>query len=222
MSPEEAKWWGERIAALSNEELSPSLNIGSSTEDYRKVVCPQIDSEVFRPLRERGLQIFHIDMKHATGVDMVGDVTDPAFRSDIKAVRPRAIFCNNLLEHVVVRDGIVSAIDDMLEPGAYALMSVPQDYPYHPDPIDTGYRVSPEELASIFPGFDIVESASVPFGNYLRSLLRNPKLLVRDAYLVPAGLFNRQKWKVLFGNYRYLIKNYRVACVVLQKKSADG
>lgn len=217
MSPQEARWWGRRSAELLDEGRAPILNIGSSTKDYRTKACPEIDEYIFAPLRKAGVTLHHIDMKQEEGVDLVGDITDEAFRKEIRALHPGAIFCNNFLEHVADRQSAIDALSDMVDRGGYLFLSVPQHYPYCPDPIDNGYRVSPKQLAEAFPGFATHTSESVKFGNYLSSLIRSPKLLVRDAYLMASGFLKREKWKVLRGNYSYLVRPYSVACVVLRK-----
>ena len=51
----EARWLRCALDAFPPERLSPVLNLGSSSAVVRKAVQPWIDSEVFCPLRSRGV-----------------------------------------------------------------------------------------------------------------------------------------------------------------------
>ena len=53
------------------------LNLGSSSTEIREVVQPWIENQVFRPLRVRGVEVIHVDMRELPGVDVRADVTDP-------------------------------------------------------------------------------------------------------------------------------------------------
>ena len=79
----ESKWLGERLAAISDDQLFPLLNIGSSTLEFRTVTQPYIDHNIFTPLRKRGGTVYHADIKAAPGVDLVGDLLDPAFLAEL-------------------------------------------------------------------------------------------------------------------------------------------
>ena len=73
MFVEEAQW----IRAVL-EECGPSagtvIDLGSSTEEFRRLQQPHIDYFVFLPLRRRRLSIVHVDAKAADGVDVVVDL----------------------------------------------------------------------------------------------------------------------------------------------------
>ena len=63
-----------------------------------------------------------------------------------------ALLIANLLEHVRDRAAVAAACEEIVGPGGLILATVPSSFPYHADPIDTGYRPSPGELAAAFPG----------------------------------------------------------------------
>ena len=44
----------------------------------RKAVQPWIEDEIFCPLRDRGIEIVHVDMRESPGVDIQVDLTDAA------------------------------------------------------------------------------------------------------------------------------------------------
>jgi SAM-dependent methyltransferase len=122
-----------------------ALDIGSSTLEFRTVVQPHIDGNVFAPLRARGISIAHLDGKAEEGVDIVADVTTLAGVERSFEL----VLCTNLLEHVVDRRSTLENIKHVVAPGGLLLLTVPRRYPLHNDPIDTGFRPSARELAEL-------------------------------------------------------------------------
>jgi hypothetical protein len=155
--PPEARWLGARMLALAAEELSPLLDVASSTERFRTRYQPYIDREIFAPLRAAGAEIVHIDRTAGDGVDLVGDLDDPSFMSRLRQSAPRSALVANLLEHVHEPAATAAAIVDVLPVGGYVFVSGPHRYPYHPDPIDNGLRPTVEQLAALFPGTSLVD-----------------------------------------------------------------
>jgi len=165
---QEAVWLGKALAARAG--ISPLLCLGSSTEKYRTVDQPYIDEFIYRPLKDRGVEVVNLDIKLAEGVDVVGDITDPSFRNSQLSCRSwGAVLCSNLLEHVEDPGQICRAIEDVLPVGGFAFVTGPKRYPLHNDPIDTLFRPSPEELSKFFPRMMVEEGEEVPdrrFGHY--------------------------------------------------------
>lgn len=139
-----------REILLAQEEVSPLLNLGSSTREFREVTNPHIHAELFRPLKEAGITVLHSDLKKADGVDRAGDILDPAVMRDLKSRGFRCVLLSNLLEHVRDREAVAAACEEIVGPGGLILATVPSSYPYHADPIDTYYRPSPAELGHAF------------------------------------------------------------------------
>ena len=139
-----------REILLAERAVSPLLNLGSSTRAFRERAKPHIQAELFGPLAAAGIEILHSDLKQADGVDLPGDILDRAVRDGLKARRFRALLCANLLEHVRDRAAVAAACEAIVGPGGLILATVPSSYPYHADPIDTGFRPAPEELAALF------------------------------------------------------------------------
>jgi hypothetical protein len=182
----EAKWFAQRFGELGEEALYPMLNIGSHTSEFRTREQPWIDRHVFAPARRRGAKVVHLDIRDAPGVDLVGDLTDPSFLAKVTAMRFRSAFCSNLLEHVPNREAIGRAAVGAVEPGGYLIVSCPNNFPYHPDPIDTMYRPAVEEFASLFPGTRMVRGELVPCGTlsgYLAAkFFSDPLALARNLF----------------------------------------
>lgn len=153
-----------REILLGAGEISPLLNLGSSTRGFRVETQPHIERELFEPLRLAGIAVVHCDLKQAEGVDLSGNFLDPFFKRKLLKRGFRSILISNLLEHVRDRDSAAAACEEIVGAGGLILATVPSSFPYHADPIDTYYRPSPKELASLFRGSDIVavEQVSAP------------------------------------------------------------
>jgi len=139
-----------REILLAQEKVSPLLNLGSSTREFREVTQPHIHAELFRSLEKAGVTVLHSDLKQADGVDLAGDILDPAVMSALKSRGFRCVLISNLLEHVRNRDAVAAACEEIVGPGGLILATVPSSFPFHADPIDTYYRPSPPELAALF------------------------------------------------------------------------
>src|SRR5438270_470665 len=96
----EARWLRRALTAFPPERLSPVLNLGSSSAVVRKAIQPWIDSEVFCPLRSRGVAPQQGGMRQCPGVDIRADLTEAADVRRLGALGPKALLCCNLLEHV--------------------------------------------------------------------------------------------------------------------------
>ena len=161
-----------REILLGQPNPSPLLNLGSSTRRFREVDRPHIERELFAPLRRAGVQIVHSDVKTGDGVDVTGDVLDPDTMSALQADQFRCVLLANLLEHVPDRNAVAAAVEDIVGPGGLILASAPLSYPYHADPIDTYYRPTPGELASVFRRSRTIlaeEIVGTTFGGDLRA-----------------------------------------------------
>ncbi|HST35745.1 MAG TPA: hypothetical protein VLK25_03845 [Allosphingosinicella sp.] len=135
---------------LAQGKVSPLLNLGSSTGAFRKGAKPHIEARLFAPLRAAGIAVTHCDLKAGEGVDIAGDILDPAVRDRLKAMGFKAVLAANLLEHVRDRAAVIAACEEIAGPGGLILATVPSSAPYHADPIDTFYRPTPAELAAAF------------------------------------------------------------------------
>lgn len=135
---------------LERGDASPLLNLGSSTAAFRLSSKPHIEARLFAPLRRAGVEVIHCDIKAGEGVDIAGDILDPAFVARMARMGFRCVLAANLLEHVRDRATVIAACEEIAGPGGLILVTVPSSAPYHADPIDTHYRPSPAELAAAF------------------------------------------------------------------------
>ena len=121
----EARWLRCALDAFPQERLSPLLNLGSSSVEVREGVQPWIEDQVFCPLRARNVEVVHVDMRELPGVDVKADLTDPADVRRLRALRPRALLCCNLLEHVIEPDRLACHCLDLLSSGGLMFVTVP-------------------------------------------------------------------------------------------------
>jgi SAM-dependent methyltransferase len=225
MRREEAAWIGHQLRRFQPDEISPVLELGSATGHFRTVLKPHIDREIHAPLRGRGVLIVHSDITDGDGVDICGDVRDPDVRERLVDVGARCVLCCNMFEHVEDREGLARLCADALAPSGILIVSVPRSYPYHLGPIDTYYRPSPEEIASMFPGFTLLAAETLEAGNYWQEIREAENFgleLVRTAAKVVLPLGGLEMWKSRLHRFLWLTRPYIVAAVVLRKSDTPN
>lgn len=220
---EESLWYQQTLLALPQSDISPILNVGSSTLHFRTVTQPFIEQNIFAPISKAGCQIYHLDMKAAEGVDIVGDLTDALFQADLQQYGCKLFLCSNLLEHIPspAREKLCQAMEKMLPENGYLLVSVPYGYPYHKDPIDTMFRPDVAGLSALFPGMRLVK------GEIVVAKDNSPKILLKRARGILVNVLHTLFPK-RFGlsaaeaemekkSIPYWVMPFSVCCVLLQK-----
>src|SRR5919198_408677 len=96
---EEAKWIARELEPLLTDSTHTVLDVGSSTEEFRRLDQPYIDYHVFRPLSHRGVSVVHVDRKAASGVDVAVDLERTSVLPNELRGRGDVVVCSNLLEH---------------------------------------------------------------------------------------------------------------------------
>ena len=178
MHVETAAW---TRAALEEIELPPgsrALDIGSSTSHYRTVEQPHIDEQVMAPLCARGVEIVHLDVKRAPGVDVVCDLdaADPALAARL-GEHALVLVCavlQTLRDPRRAADLAVRA----LQPGGHLVAHHPESARRLFDPVDNMLRMSPDALAGVFErrGLERVRADSVRIDDprYYRGVVSRP------------------------------------------------
>lgn len=150
MFREESLWIKSAIQKLKpvsgNKEVA---NIGSSTDYFRRVIQPHIHNNIIETLKSTGWKVMNVDMKQEEGVDIVADVTRPDFASPFKD-RFALTICTNLLEHVEDIQLVTKNLVEITQSGGYVLITVPFKYRLHYDPIDNGFRPTPQQIVDLF------------------------------------------------------------------------
>jgi hypothetical protein len=214
----EARWLCCALDGFAAARLTPMLNLGSSTAEVRESVQPWIEHGLLRPLRARGVELVNIDMREAPGVDLRADLTDPGDVPRLRALRPQALLCCNLLEHVIGPDRLARHCLDILPPGGLVFVTVPYSYPHHRDPIDTMYRPGPAELGRLFAGARLLDGAIIGAGKSYRDDVRErPWILLRHLARFPVPFVSLEKWRRSMKKLYWLGAEYRITCAVFEK-----
>jgi hypothetical protein len=164
MLKREAQWLAATFEGLETARLFPFVNIGSSSAQLREVDQPFIDRLIFEPLRRRGGPIHHVDGKAEPGVDLVLDLALDTAWERLRALQPRCVLCSSVFEHVVDRPLLAERLVSLLQPDGCLVVTVPSLFPYHPDPIDTGFRPDPTQLVALFPELQVRHAEEVTCG----------------------------------------------------------
>ncbi|HEX3595743.1 MAG TPA: hypothetical protein VHU80_11590 [Polyangiaceae bacterium] len=101
--------------------------------------------------------------------------------------------------------------------GGRLLVSGPHRYPYHPDPIDTTFRPSVEQMAKLFPDTRIITSEIVPCGTYLQYITRTPKKFATSMLRLGLPVYHPRDWLSAVLRLGWLHRTFEVVCVALEK-----
>lgn len=218
----EAEWVARALASVPAEALSPLLNIGSSTAEFRTRIQPWIEERLIAPLTARGVRLVHVDLKAAPGVDLAADIMDPAGFAAAQALNPKGLLLCNLLEHVPDAAAFAARCLALVPPGGYVVITVPRSYPHHRDPIDTMYRPTPQECAALFPGTEVLAQETIEVGSYRDQVRARPWILLRHVFRAPFPFLGFEKWRRSMGKLYWLANPYLTTCLVLRKASASS
>lgn len=218
MMVSDAKWLGEVLPKFTKEELSPILNIGSSTKKFREVDQPHIHKYVFAPLEEKGIKVIHCDLKDADGVDVSADIFDDEAIKKLASYQPKSIICTHMFEHVLDKEDLSKRLLSLLPKNGLFFVTVPNSYHQHDDPIDTMYRPTPEELAELFQGQEVIEKEILVDGNYWEKIRKRPVTLFFrhfTRFFIP--FVSIKKWKRSMKKLYWLFNNYKVSAIIGRK-----
>jgi hypothetical protein len=212
-----------REILLGQGRVSPLLNLGSSDARFRTQTKPHIEAELFAPLRAAGIALVHSDLKTGEGIDVAGDILDPEVRARLGAVGFRAVLLSNLLEHVVDRAAVAAACEEIAGPGGLILATVPSSFPYHADPIDTGYRPAPAALAACFAGSEPLLLETVEDGTFADRIERSGASvageLIRTALWLLLFPLRPKSARARLDRWRWYRKPYRVSIALVRVRA---
>ncbi len=217
---DEAVLIGTWTRQLNLGEDAVCLNVGSSTREFRERTQPFIHAEILKPLEDAGCRVVNCDLKQDDGVDEVGDLLVPAVQQRLMAYKPSLIICSNLLEHLADPVGFAQACGTIVTAGGYCLFTVPRSFPYHPDPLDTMYRPTPDEIAALFPDWEVIAAKELVAGSYRHELRAEPapaKTLARQLVRALMPFYRPGKWYPAAHKLLWLFRPYRVSLVMLRK-----
>jgi len=222
MFDSESLWIAGKLAAYPAPQISPLLNVGSSTSDFREGAQPWTIRNIFGPLAARGVEIVHLDSRSGAGIDICADLLDEADFARIRSTRYRTLLCCNILEHVLDPAEFARRCVELVMPGGIIVVTVPRSYPRHGDPIDTLYRPTPEEAAALFSGTSVVAAETLDVGeSYCDAVRRRPWILLRHLARFPVPFLDFEKWTASMQKPYWLFHNYQVSAVVLRRSEAS-
>jgi SAM-dependent methyltransferase len=224
MRQEEACWIRDRVAShvpSAGTEQSPvALNLGSGTRQSREVAKPYIDQLTLQPLRAKGYRIVHSDLIEGDGIDLSGDLFDPAFQRQLTELRPAVVLFCNVLEHLPapLRRQVPEVLARILAPGGHLFITVPRSYPYHADPVDTMYRPAPEEVARLFASLQLVASEVIESDSYLTEFMQGSRWKrLRKVLRMLFPFVRPRRWLSHAHRFFWLHRPYRHSCLLLRK-----
>lgn len=223
MRAEEAAWIGDVLSKHAVAEISPLVELGTSSKQFRELTKPHIASNIHHPQQRRGVKIVTTDLFPNEGVDIAGDIFSLDVQQKLVAVGAKCILVCNIFEHVVDATAFALACDKLIASGGLAIVTVPYSYPYHLDPIDTLFRPSPETIAQMFPDYEVVEARivrSTTHADDLRAQSNNSSILPmvgRDVVRSLALRGGLQRSLARLHRMAWLFRPYTVSCVVLRK-----
>jgi SAM-dependent methyltransferase len=207
----EAAWLENLLKERTPEELSPLLNIGSSTRYFRETEQPWTERRLFAPLRALGVKVIHLDSRDGDGIDIRADVLSDADLPRIRALAVKSVLCCNILEHVRDPKALAARCIDIVGPGGLIFVTVPFSYPHHRDPIDTMFRPSPEALALLFRPAIMARGEILDVGeSYRGHVKRRPWILLRHVFRFPFPFIRFRGWKRSMRKLYWLLHNYRI------------
>ena len=228
---EEAQWVGTKLNSIF-QTGQVILNLGSSTLKSRTELQPHMAKFIFEPLNGNAIKVIHSDIVEDEGVDIQGDFTDPNFIKQLKQNNFDGVMCCNLLEHLEDRKPLIDCLNQITPLGGVLLLTVPKQYPYHLDPIDTMYRPTPEELATLFTAFDVLFAEVVTarrqilrngklvcHRNYFEQLKEDPKLFLRLIFRSMLPFYKFNSWKITVNDLFKMFRPFSATCVVLKRTS---
>lgn len=224
----ESLWVKNMILGLNFAEGIHVLNFGCQDKMYLKT-RPQIEENIIKPTLENNYRLFNFDLLPKEGVDFYGDILEDDIFKELKRYSFSVIYCFNVLEHVEKIEAVCERLESVVRSKGYILVTVPYCYPLHDDPIDNGFRPSPQELALLFGRCKMVQQAIVDEQNYFYYLKKNLSDLImsfsgKSEEEVMAKKYNQARHLgplvsiiKLVRLMMYLNRNFKISCVLFRK-----
>jgi len=220
MRVEEAVYIKSALDKYARFDESILLNLGSSTENFRKVEQPHIDRELFSQLNLDHFKVIHFDLKEDIGVDISGDIFDLEIQKRLESIKPQFIMCCNFLEHLDtdLRKKIPFILDKLLDVDGVLLITVPYSYPLHLDPIDTYFRPSPSELSNLFLKYKVLDESVIKSNSFFYEYMSYTAFMkIRFVIRLFTPFYKYKEWKSLVHRVFWLFRPYEISCVSLRK-----
>jgi hypothetical protein len=191
------------------------INLGSGNVEQLKKTKPWVSKNIFDVFKKQNAKILHIDAEDFPGVDIVQDLSKANSLSFCDKLKGSRLFIlANVLEHIPKKAHaeFLKKIYSKMKTKDGLIITVPYDYPYHADPIDTMYRPPPNDLKRLLP-LTWLAGEIVTAGSYREEFRRMNTLKKIRKLLKPLWIL--QKPKKWLENHRlfYLFKKYQITIV---------
>ncbi len=201
-----------------------AINLGCGNVEQLFQLKPWVYDNVFSRLNFFGVKVINVDAVNYPGVDLVQDLSLPNSLKFTEQLTGKKLFIlANVLEHVPsnVREVLLEKIYLCMGENDALIITVPNDYPYHADPIDTMYRPFPVDLIKII-SLDWKESAVVPSGSYREEFLSMGMFKKIRKFLKIFWPFQKlSKWMECH-RFFYLFKPYKISIVYGMKRKSQS
>jgi hypothetical protein len=191
------------------------INLGSGNVEQLMKTKPWVSKNVFDLLKKQKVKVLHVDAENFPGVDIVQDLSQPNSLSFCDRLKGSKLFIlANVLEHIPKKAHaeLLNKIYSKMKSNDGLIITVPYDYPYHADPIDTFYRPSPNELKKLLP-LKWLEGEILSAGSYKEEFRRMNTLKKIRKLLKPLWIFQKPtKWLESHRLF-YLFKKYQMTIV---------
>ncbi len=222
MMVSDARWLGRVLPKYTVEQLSPLLNIGSSTLQFRQEQQPHIQHYVFTPLQERKVEVVHCDLKDGDGIDVSADIFDDEAIKKLRKYNAKSIICTHMFEHVKDREDLAKRLMSLIPEAGLFFITVPYSYHHHADPFDTMYRPSPDELAELFESHLILQKEVLVDVTYWNRIKQRPIVLFfRHFFRFFVPFISWKNWKRSMKKLYWLFHHYKVSAIVGKKTFSD-
>ena len=217
MHKNEAAWLFEKLRKVPSEALSPTLNIGSSTQEFRQKRQPWIHESLIGPLENRGVRIIHSDIKDGVGIDVRADILDDEDLNNLMSLGAKCVLCCNMMEHVLSPQSLARKCWELVATGGYIVVTVPYSYPHHRDPIDTMFRPTPAEISTLFTNIEVIEKEIIEVGSYRDHMRERPLIIFRHVFRFPFPFIHFSRWQRSMKKLYWLTHPYLQSCVIMKK-----
>jgi SAM-dependent methyltransferase len=217
MRKAETIWLSSQLERFKTEDLSPILDIGSSTQEFREFKEPWMQNVLFNPVQNRGIRVIHCDIKEGNGIDITADIFNDSDFERLKALQVRTVFCCNMMEHVLDPKDLAQRCWALVPKGGYIVVTVPYSYPFHRDPIDTMFRPRSDEIISLFHDVEVIAQEIIPTGSYIDHIKERPWIIFRHIFRFPFPFIHFELWKRSMRKLYWLLNPYQHSCVIMRK-----
>lgn len=191
------------------------INLGSGNVEQLMKTKPWVSKNVFDLLKKQKAKILHVDAENFPGVDIVQDLSQPNSLSFCDKLEGSKLFIlANILEHIPKKAhaALLNKIYSKMKSNNGLIITVPYDYPYHADPIDTMYRPSPNELKKLLP-LKWLEGEILSAGSYKEEFRQMNVFKKIRKLLKPLWIFQKPTKCLESHRLFYLFKKYQMTIV---------